>query len=59
MHDGDAVFEVNNLDTNGGYYAYIIRVTDTTLQNEYWTTNGGLATEYVFTNNTELRCRGR
>ncbi len=58
VHDGDAVVEVNNLDTNGGYYAYIIRVTDTTLQNEYWTTNGGLATEYMFTNNTEFTLSG-
>lgn len=56
--DSDAVLQVNNLDTAGGFYGYIIRVTDTTLQNEYWTTNGNLATEYVFTNNTEHTLSG-
>ncbi len=51
--NSDAVLEVNNLDPTGAFYSYVIRITDTTLQGSYWTTNGNLATQFVFTNNTQ------
>ncbi|MGB8889696.1 MAG: hypothetical protein WCC87_23435 [Candidatus Korobacteraceae bacterium] len=57
--DGDAVLQVNNLDTTGAFYGYVIRVTDTTLQDNYWTTNGNLATQFTFTNNTEQTLSGK
>lgn len=56
--NGDAVLEANNLDTTGAFYAYVIRVTDTTLQDNYWTTTGNLATEYIFSNNTQQALTG-
>ncbi len=56
--DGDAVLEVNNLDTTGAFYSYVVRITDTTLQDNYWTTNGGMAAEFIFTNNTEQTLAG-
>jgi hypothetical protein len=56
--NGDAVLEASSLDTANDYYAYVIRVIDTTLQNNYWTTNGNLATEYIFTNNTQQTLAG-
>jgi hypothetical protein len=56
--NGDAVLEASSLDTANNYYAYVIRVIDTTLQNNYWTTNGTLATEYIFTNNTQQTLAG-
>ncbi len=57
--NADAVLQVNNLDTSGGFYGYIIRVTDTTLQDNYWTTNGNLATQFTFVNNTQQTLSGK
>ena len=55
--DGDAVLQVNNLDPSD-FYTYVVRITDTTLQANYWTTNGGMAAEFIFTNNTEQTLAG-
>ncbi|MGC2109063.1 MAG: hypothetical protein WA655_06065 [Candidatus Korobacteraceae bacterium] len=57
--NADAVLQVNNLDTTGSFYTYVIRVTDTTLQNNYWTTASGLGTEFVFSNNTQQTLSGK
>jgi hypothetical protein len=56
--NADAVVQLNNLDP-ANYYSYIIRVTDTTLQNNYWTTASGLGTEFVFSNNTQQTLSGK
>ena len=59
LASGDAVLQASSLDQSGAFYTYVIRITDTTLQNPYWSTYSPLATEYVFTNATTWTLSGK
>ncbi len=57
--NGDAVLQASSLDPTGTIYSYVIRVTDTTLQNNFWTTVSSRATQFIFANNTQQNLTGK
>jgi hypothetical protein len=54
--DAQAYIQLNTTDPSGN--AYNIRVTDTTLWNQRWSTFSGFQTQYSFVNNTEAAITG-
>lgn len=55
--DSDAILEVINTDTVNTY-VYTIRITDTTLHNQRWSTFTPFSTQYSFVNNTDVNITG-
>ena len=53
----DAVLVLSNSD-NINFYAYNIRITDTTLHNPRWSTFSGFITQYALVNNTSTAISG-